>query len=203
MISWYRTTRTWPITSCNIDFIFTPKFFGLPDTPLSHSFCIADGSPNNQQLWGDGFFIVGEKQSHCRSISIARDVHGSVFPRKHACCHTRCEERLAERERDPSGCRASGLTSELQVHVVLVPTPSPAMVVRKKLRILLVPATALSTGRFFSYFFAEPEAYRRGRISDGYIAMKLKMKKMKWSWAGHINRLNDDRWTSRVTTWRP
>ena len=26
---------------------------------------------------------------------------------------------------------------------------------------------------------------------------------MKWSWAGHINRLNDDRWTSRVTAWRP
>ena len=28
-------------------------------------------------------------------------------------------------------------------------------------------------------------------------------RKMKWSWAGHINRLKDDRWTSRVTTWRP
>ena len=24
-----------------------------------------------------------------------------------------------------------------------------------------------------------------------------------WSWAGHINRLKDERWTSRVTTWRP
>ena len=29
------------------------------------------------------------------------------------------------------------------------------------------------------------------------------VRKMKWSWAGHINRLNDDRWTSRVTTWIP
>ena len=29
------------------------------------------------------------------------------------------------------------------------------------------------------------------------------VNKMKWSWAGHINRLKDDRWTSRVTTWRP
>ena len=28
------------------------------------------------------------------------------------------------------------------------------------------------------------------------------VRKMKWSWAGHINRLKDDRWTSRVTTWR-
>ena len=29
------------------------------------------------------------------------------------------------------------------------------------------------------------------------------VRKMKWSWAGHINRLKDDRWTSGVTTWRP
>ena len=29
------------------------------------------------------------------------------------------------------------------------------------------------------------------------------VRKMKWSWAGNINRLKDDRWTSRVTTWRP
>ena len=36
------------IFSC--DLIFSPKFFGLPDTPLTHSFCIADGSPNNNQL---------------------------------------------------------------------------------------------------------------------------------------------------------
>ena len=29
------------------------------------------------------------------------------------------------------------------------------------------------------------------------------VRKMKWTWAGHINRLKDDRWTSRVTTWIP
>ena len=29
------------------------------------------------------------------------------------------------------------------------------------------------------------------------------VRKMKWSWAGHINRLKDDRWTTRVTTRRP
>ena len=29
------------------------------------------------------------------------------------------------------------------------------------------------------------------------------VRKMKWSCAGHINRLKDDLWTSRVTTWRP
>ena len=29
------------------------------------------------------------------------------------------------------------------------------------------------------------------------------VRQMKWSWAGHINRLKDDRWTTGVTTWRP
>ena len=29
------------------------------------------------------------------------------------------------------------------------------------------------------------------------------MRQMKWSWAGHNNRLKDDRWTSLVTTLRP
>ena len=28
------------------------------------------------------------------------------------------------------------------------------------------------------------------------------VRKIKWSWAGHINRLKDDRWTSCVTTWK-
>ena len=32
---------------------------------------------------------------------------------------------------------------------------------------------------------------------------KQTKNEMKWSWAGHINRLKDDRWTSRVTTWIP
>ena len=35
------------------------------------------------------------------------------------------------------------------------------------------------------------------------IDITTTVRKMKWSWAGHINRLKDDRWTSRVTTWRP
>ena len=39
----------------------------------------------------------------------------------------------------------------------------------------------------------------RGQNSD----IIYTVRKMKWSWAGHINRLKDDRWTSRVTTWRP
>ena len=29
------------------------------------------------------------------------------------------------------------------------------------------------------------------------------VRKMKWSWAGHINRVKDDRWTLLVITWIP
>ena len=109
----------------------------------------------------------------------------------------------AERERDATGCRASGrpITPELPVlvlvfpplirlqalvmwvqrqpHLLLFPgllsdvSSSPAVVVTKKLWIILVPSTALSSLRFFHIFFATPQAYRRGRKSGGYIAMKL------------------------------
>ena len=41
----------------------------------------------------------------------------------------------------------------------------------------------------------------RGRTK--LIDIIYTVRKMKWSWAEHINRLKDDRWTSRVTTWRP
>ncbi|GBP18009.1 hypothetical protein EVAR_16954_1 [Eumeta japonica] len=26
-------------------------------------------------------------------------------------------------------------------------------------------------------------------------------KKLKWKWAGHVSRMDDDRWTKRITTW--
>ena len=42
----------------------------------------------------------------------------------------------------------------------------------------------------------------RGRERTKVIDMYT-VRKMKWSWAGHINCLKDNRWTSRVTTWRP
>ncbi len=29
------------------------------------------------------------------------------------------------------------------------------------------------------------------------------VRKIKWSWAGYISRLKDDRWTPHATTWRP
>ena len=77
---------------------------------------------------------------------------------------------IAGRERDPSGCRASGL---LPVHVVLVPPllvpPSwPAVVVTSKLW-----TTAMYSRRIFSRFLSTPEAYMRMFNSDGCIAMKF------------------------------
>ena len=27
--------------------------------------------------------------------------------------------------------------------------------------------------------------------------------KQKWKWAGHVARLNDNRWTKRITDWQP
>ena len=49
--------------------------------------------------------------------------------------------------------------------------------------------------------------YRRTNIwvreRTKLINIMYTVRKMKRSWAGHINRLKYDRWTSRVTTWRP
>ena len=44
-------------------------------------------------------------------------------------------------------------------------------------------------------FRSEPEVAAHDRY---YCTAKMKLY-----WPGHINRLKDDRWTSRVTTWRP
>ena len=45
----------------------------------------------------------------------------------------------------------------------------------------------------------EDEVYfhwKRTKVVD----ITSNVRQMKWSWAGHINRLKDDRWASRVTT---
>ena len=75
-------------------------------------------------------------------------------------------------------------TPELPVHVVLVPPllfppPSPALVVIKKIGILLVPATALSSRRFFTRCFLQHRRHTpsRGRLSDGTS---------QWSWTRHL-----------------
>ena len=105
----------------------------------------------NQQ---DGFFIVGEKQSEpllfyfhspimcmvgpsvfptkCAYIAILADqtvLFGGIDLDEGLPISVRLAMYLAERERDPSGCRASCLTSELPFHTVLVPPPSPVVVV--------------------------------------------------------------------------
>ena len=49
----------------------------------------------------------------------------------------------------------------------------PSLLVTQKLQILLVPSTALSSRLFFSRFLAASGAYKRGRLSDGYITINL------------------------------
>ena len=41
------------------------------------------------------------------------------------------------------------------------------------------------------------------RKRTGVKDVIVKIRKMKWKWAGHIARLNDNRWTKRLTEWQP
>ena len=41
------------------------------------------------------------------------------------------------------------------------------------------------------------------RAKTGVTDVIKTTRRMKWSWAGHISRLKDDRWTKRITTWKP
>ena len=50
----------------------------------------------------------------------------------------------------------------------------------------------------------------RERKTNIWVRQKTKVidvieqiRRQKWTWAGHISRLRDNRWTSRITTWRP
>ena len=40
------------------------------------------------------------------------------------------------------------------------------------------------------------------RAKTGVTDMIKTTRRMKWSWAGHISRLKDDKWTKHITTWR-
>ena len=42
-------------------------------------------------------------------------------------------------------------------------------------------------------------AMRKSKLCDIMHALKAR----KWTWAGHIARLQDNRWTSQVRDWRP
>ena len=41
------------------------------------------------------------------------------------------------------------------------------------------------------------------RAKTGVTDVIKTTRRMKWSWAGHISRIKDDRWTKRITTWKP
>ena len=43
------------------------------------------------------------------------------------------------------------------------------------------------------------EIRKRTRVQD-IVQFVLKQK---WKWAGHVARLDDNRWTQRVTEWQP
>ena len=41
------------------------------------------------------------------------------------------------------------------------------------------------------------------REKTGVKDIIQKIKEVKWRWAGHVARLNDNRWTKRITDWQP
>ena len=51
-----------------------------------------------------------------------------------------------------------------------------------------------------SYTRTERPTYGSAREDKSHISNE---RTMQWFWEGHTNSLKDDRWTSRVTTWRP
>ena len=49
-----------------------------------------------------------------------------------------------------------------------------------------------------------------GRKTNIWVRKKTKVtdvieqvRRRKWTWAGHVSRIRDNRWTLRVTTWKP
>ena len=85
---------------------------------------------------------------------------------------------LAEREGDPSGCRASGLTPERPRGAGSVAAGSAAFArcCGNENSVDFTRAGHRIVQSMFrpSFFFEAPEAYRRERLSDGHIAIKLK-----------------------------
>ena len=41
------------------------------------------------------------------------------------------------------------------------------------------------------------------RQQTGVQDIIVRIKQLKWQWAGHVARINDDRWTRTVTEWLP
>ena len=78
----------------------------------------------------------------------------------------------------PSGAGTGGATSTTSsLNFLRLPSEvssSPAVVVTKKLWILLVRPPHCPVDASYFVFFAAPEAYRRGRLSNGCIVNEVK-----------------------------
>ena len=62
----------------------------------------------------------------------------------------------------------------------------------------------------YSNMAAAQTNMERGMLNDTCVGEKTKVTDMieqvrrrKWTWAGHVSRIRDNRWTSHMTTWRP
>ena len=95
MISWYLTIlrHVSPNTSCNIDLIFTPEFFGLLGHTIVllflHCRWIAQ-QPTALTKWLLRRWWEAEQLPFYVHSARILNLHGSVFPRTCACCHSRC-----------------------------------------------------------------------------------------------------------------
>lgn len=43
------------------------------------------------------------------------------------------------------------------------------------------------------------EVRRRSGVTDAIV----RITNLEWNWAGHVARMNDGRWTTKITEWRP
>ena len=67
----------------------------------------------------------------------------------------------------------------------------------------LAPAHTRMERSIFNITYKDRSTNMWVRERTKVIYIMYTVRKMKWSWAGYINRLKDNRWTWRVTTWRP
>ena len=42
-----------------------------------------------------------------------------------------------------------------------------------------------------------------GKRKDKVTGVIEQVRRQKWTWAGHVSRIRDNRWTLRITTWKP
>ena len=126
----------------------TPKFFGLPDTPLAHYFCIAcrwiTEQPTHLTIWLLRRWREVEPLPFC--FHCPRMFMVVFFPRKFF-VFARCGGYK----------KSSGFYSCRPPHC---PIDASSLI-----------------------FLAAPEAYKRGRVSDGYIT--LKFNKMHFNCSRH------------------